>query len=68
MSHIVSDIAFTPMVKTIQTRKGSRENYAKMEQKGGGQKEITEDLAAVSNQRTASRDALTWPGRPAWPC
>jgi predicted pyridoxine 5'-phosphate oxidase superfamily flavin-nucleotide-binding protein len=40
-----SDIAFTPTVKAIQTRKGSRHGYARMEQSGGWQATITDDLA-----------------------
>src|SRR3954468_7242591 len=40
-----SDVAFTPAVKTIQTRKGSRDNYAKVEQHGGWRTEIDENLA-----------------------
>src|SRR4029078_1791385 len=41
-----SDVAFTPAVKAIQTRKGSRKAYARMEEGGGWDTEITEDLAA----------------------
>ena len=41
-----SDIAFTPAVKAIQTRKGSREAYANVEQRGGWRTEIDENLAA----------------------
>ena len=41
-----SDIAFTPAVKAIQRRKGSRSAYAKMEERGGWQTTITPDLAA----------------------
>ena len=41
-----SDVAFTPAVKAIQTRKGSREAYARLEQQGGWRSEIDEDLAA----------------------
>jgi predicted pyridoxine 5'-phosphate oxidase superfamily flavin-nucleotide-binding protein len=41
-----SDVAFTPAVKTIQTRKGSRDAYAHVEQQGGWRTEIDEDLAA----------------------
>lgn len=41
-----SDIAFTPTVKAIQSRKGSRAAYAGMEQRGGWQTEIDPDLAA----------------------
>ncbi len=41
-----SDVAFTPTVKAIQARKGSREAYAHVEQRGGWRTEIDEDLAA----------------------
>ncbi len=41
-----SDIAFTPTVKAIQSRKGSRAAYAKMEERGGWQTAITPDLVA----------------------
>lgn len=39
-----SDMAFTPTVKAIQTRKGSRHGYARMEQSGGWESTITADL------------------------
>ena len=41
-----SDVAFTPAVKAIQTRKGSRDAYAHVEQSGGWRTEIDEDLTA----------------------
>jgi predicted pyridoxine 5'-phosphate oxidase superfamily flavin-nucleotide-binding protein len=41
-----SDVAFTPAVKTIQARKGSRETYARQEARGGWRIEIDENLAA----------------------
>jgi predicted pyridoxine 5'-phosphate oxidase superfamily flavin-nucleotide-binding protein len=41
-----SDVAFTPAVKAIQTRKGSRDAYAHVEQRGGWRTEIDEDLTA----------------------
>jgi predicted pyridoxine 5'-phosphate oxidase superfamily flavin-nucleotide-binding protein len=40
-----SDVAFTPAVKAIQTRKGSRDAYARVEERGW-RTEIDEDLAA----------------------
>jgi predicted pyridoxine 5'-phosphate oxidase superfamily flavin-nucleotide-binding protein len=43
--HYSSDIAFTPAVKEIQSRKGSRRGYARMEEGGAWQTEITPDLA-----------------------
>jgi predicted pyridoxine 5'-phosphate oxidase superfamily flavin-nucleotide-binding protein len=57
-----SDVAFTPRVKAVQARKGSRRGYAAMEAKGGWQTEITPDLAGfIAAQRsfflaTASAD------------
>jgi predicted pyridoxine 5'-phosphate oxidase superfamily flavin-nucleotide-binding protein len=41
-----SDVAFTPAVKTVQARKGSRETYAGVEERGGWRTEIDENLAA----------------------
>jgi predicted pyridoxine 5'-phosphate oxidase superfamily flavin-nucleotide-binding protein len=49
MSEIVtysSDVAFTPAVKAIQARKGSREAYAHVEARGGWRTEIDENLRA----------------------
>jgi predicted pyridoxine 5'-phosphate oxidase superfamily flavin-nucleotide-binding protein len=40
-----SDVAFTPAVKSIQARKGSREAYARVEEKGW-RTEIDDNLAA----------------------
>jgi predicted pyridoxine 5'-phosphate oxidase superfamily flavin-nucleotide-binding protein len=46
-THIYSsDVAFTPAVKAIQARKGSRDGYARAEQNGGWRTEIDENLAA----------------------
>jgi uncharacterized protein len=41
-----SDVAFTPAVKEIQTRKGSRHAYAHVEQNGGWRTEIDDNLTA----------------------
>jgi predicted pyridoxine 5'-phosphate oxidase superfamily flavin-nucleotide-binding protein len=41
-----SDVAFTPAVKAIQARKGSRDAYAHVESRGGWRTEIDEHLAA----------------------
>jgi uncharacterized protein len=41
-----SDVAFTPTVKALQTRKGSRTAYERMEEKGGWRTQITPDLKA----------------------
>ena len=48
-----SDVAFTSTVKAIQTRKGSRQAYARMEQRGGWETEITEELAAFIGEQTS---------------
>jgi predicted pyridoxine 5'-phosphate oxidase superfamily flavin-nucleotide-binding protein len=40
-----SDVAFTPAVKAVQARKGSREAYARVEQNGAWRTEIDDDLA-----------------------
>lgn len=39
-----SDIAFTPTVKAVQARKGSRHAYARTEERGGWESRITADL------------------------
>lgn len=41
-----SDVAFTPAVKSIQTRKGSRTNYARMEAGGSWETTVTPELSA----------------------
>ena len=51
MTTPISDIAFTPAVKAIQERKGSRNSYARMEQKGGWRDHVTDDLAAFIAER-----------------
>ena len=45
MQH-TSDIAFSPTVKAIQTARGSRGRYAKIEQRGGFRTVMTADLIA----------------------
>ena len=45
-----SDVAFTPAVKTVQARKGSRDAYANVEQRGGWRTEIDEHLAVVLSE------------------
>lgn len=48
-----SDIAFTPAVKAIQHRKGSRRGYESMERKGGWQTRITADLETFIEAQTS---------------
>jgi predicted pyridoxine 5'-phosphate oxidase superfamily flavin-nucleotide-binding protein len=45
-----SDVAFSPAVKAIQARKGSREAYARVEQSGGWRTEVDDRLAAFLSQ------------------
>ncbi|MEA2887811.1 MAG: uncharacterized protein QOD11_2171 [Bradyrhizobium sp.] len=49
-----SDVAFTPAVKAIQARKGSRDAYARVEEHGGWRTEVDDDLAAF----LAAQDSL----------
>ena len=48
-----SDVAFTPTVKAIQVRKGSRQGYAHMEEKGGWATDIPDDLRAFIEAQTS---------------
>jgi predicted pyridoxine 5'-phosphate oxidase superfamily flavin-nucleotide-binding protein len=48
-----SDVAFTPTVKAVQTRKGSRHGYARVEERGGWQTRITPDLAHFIEAQTS---------------
>ena len=50
----ISDIAFTPTVKAVQERLGSRKIYAPLEQRGGWKNLVTADLAEF----IAARDTL----------
>ena len=60
----VSDIAFTPAVKDIQERKGSRKSYAGMDARGGWKDVVTEDLKKfLSQQDTIFLGTATAGGR-----
>ncbi len=48
-----SDVAFTPTVKTVQTRKGSRRAYARAEENGSWRTQITPELAAFIEAQTS---------------
>lgn len=54
MKPLVSNIAFTPSVKAVQERLGSRKGYAAMEQRGGWNNTVTPELEAF----IAERDTL----------
>jgi predicted pyridoxine 5'-phosphate oxidase superfamily flavin-nucleotide-binding protein len=48
-----SDVAFTPAVKAIQARKGSRRAYERMEQAGSWETAITPELAGFITAQTS---------------
>jgi predicted pyridoxine 5'-phosphate oxidase superfamily flavin-nucleotide-binding protein len=48
-----SDIAFTPRIKAIQARKGSRSSYAQVEQAGGWQTTISPPLKTFIEAQTS---------------
>jgi hypothetical protein len=50
-SRPASDVAFTPTVKTIQERLGSRQSYSRMEQSRGWSRTIDSDLAGFIAER-----------------
>ena len=49
-----SDVAFTPTVKEVQARKGSRDGYRRMEERGGWETRITPDLAGFIAAQTSA--------------
>jgi predicted pyridoxine 5'-phosphate oxidase superfamily flavin-nucleotide-binding protein len=60
-----SDVAFTPTVKAIQTRKGSRDGYALREAKGGWRTTITPDLEQfIAAQTSAYLATVNAEGQP----
>jgi len=48
-----SDVAFTSAVKAVQARKGSRQAYARMEERGGWQTRMTPDLVEFIGAQTS---------------
>jgi uncharacterized protein len=60
-----SDVAFTPTVKAVQSRKGSRAGYARMEEKSSWETRITPELAAfIAEQRSVFLATATRDGQP----
>jgi len=53
MTAYSSDVAFTPSVKSVQSRKGSREAYARVEERGGWERRITPELAQFIAAQTS---------------
>jgi predicted pyridoxine 5'-phosphate oxidase superfamily flavin-nucleotide-binding protein len=60
-----SDVAFTPAVKAIQTKKGSREGYAQVERNGGWRTGIDDRLAGfLANTNSFYMATATADGQP----
>ncbi len=51
MEPTTTDVAFTPSVKALQERLGSRAAYARLEARGGWQAAVTPELAAFIAER-----------------
>jgi putative heme iron utilization protein len=49
-----SDIAFTPTVKAIQARKGSRQSYTRLEEAGSWSTRISTELQAFIEAQTSA--------------
>jgi uncharacterized protein len=62
---VPSDVAFTPSVKAIQSRLGSRTSYKRMEERGGWGTTVTPELARViKNQRSFYMATVNADGQP----
>ena len=60
-----SDIAFTPSIKSVQTRKGSRHVYRRIEERGAWQTRITPELATfIEAQRSIFLATVNSEGQP----
>ena len=60
-----SDVAFTPAVKAVQSRKGSRAGYASMEKRGGWETRITPELAEfIAHQSSVFLGTASAAGQP----
>ena len=60
-----SDVAFTPAVKALQERKGSRRAYANMEENGSWETQITPELEAfIAEQRSMFLATVNADGQP----
>jgi uncharacterized protein len=60
-----SDVAFSPSVKEVQARKGSRRAYSRMEEGGSWETRITPDLAAfIAAQRSLFLATANLAGQP----
>lgn len=65
MHQFPSDVAFTPSVKAIQSQKGSRSSYARIEQGRGWQTTVTPELAAfLADLDMFYLGTASWEGQP----
>ena len=65
MTRPTSDLAFTPSVKALQTRYGSRTAYARMEARGGFPQDLDGDAVAfIGAQRSVFLATATADGQP----
>jgi predicted pyridoxine 5'-phosphate oxidase superfamily flavin-nucleotide-binding protein len=51
MEQSISDIVFTPSVKAIQERMGSRKQYERMDERGGWQNTVNQELVEFIRER-----------------
>src|SRR5215469_14903032 len=60
-----SDVAFSPAVKAVQERRGSRQAYRHMEERGGWETSITPELAAfIADQDSVYLGTASAAGQP----
>src|SRR5580693_5654683 len=60
-----SDVAFTPSVKAVQRRKGSRQGYASMEERGSWETRITPDIVEfIARQASVFLGTASAAGQP----
>src|SRR4051794_27595242 len=65
MREYPSDVAFTPAVKAVQARKGSRGSYSRMERGDGWETTVTPELASfVAGLNLFSRAPATAGAQP----
>jgi hypothetical protein len=58
-----SEVAFTPAVKAVQARRGSRDHYARVEADGGFRTAVTPDLAGFLREARSFYLATASAGR-----
>ena len=65
MTEYTSDVGFTPAVKEIQSRKGSRSGYEEMEKKGGWRTRVDDVLSGfLAGQRSVFLASVSSEGAP----